>query len=257
MKTQTMLAAAALVLSAGTGSATGAAAQETEESESWRAEAGLALTSSGGNENLTVITTEFGITHLETERYEMALGGRFRYGRSEGEDVAQNLRGTANVDLYPEAGWSPFLFATAEQDPFRKLDVRLNSGGGLKRTFWRDEWDEVSLSTAMLYSYENLDVMPADSVGDGITQTARWSVRSRARRRLGEGSRVEQIVYFQPAWNYVEDYLLESESSVRVALTQSLAVTSTLLYSRDSTPALDVDPDDWSIAVGLSMATTW
>jgi hypothetical protein len=171
--------------------------------------------------------------------------------------VAQNLRGTATLDLFPQAGWSPFLFATAEQDPFRKLDLRLNTGGGIKRTFWQEEWDEVSLSGAMLYSYENLDVTPADSVGDGITQNARWSVRGRARRQFGEGTRAEQLVYFQPAWNYVEDYLLESQTSIRVALTRTLAFTSTLLYSRDSTPALDVDPDDWSIAAGLTMATTW
>ncbi|NIP78861.1 MAG: DUF481 domain-containing protein, partial [Gemmatimonadetes bacterium] len=144
-------------------------------------------------------STEIGLTRLETSAYELSLDGRFRYGRSEGEDVAQNLQGTLTFDVWPEARWSPFLFATGEQDPFRKLDLRLNGGAGLKHTFWRDDWDEVSLSGAVLYSYENLEV--ADTLGDGITRMALWSWRVRGRRELSEGSRLEQVVFYQPAWN--------------------------------------------------------
>ncbi len=33
--------------------------------------------------------------------------------------------------------------------------------------------------------------------------------------------------------------------------------TTSLLYERDSTPAPDVKPDDWNIALGFSLATRW
>jgi hypothetical protein len=236
-----------------------AAAQEAEEPEGeperWEAEVGLAFTSSGGNEDLTVLTTEAGISRLETSVYELAVNSRFRYGRSDGRDVAQDLHGSINLDLWPEARWSPFLFATGEKDPFRKLDVRFNGGAGLKHTFWSSDRDEVSLSGAVLYSYENLEV--ADSLGDGITRVALLSWRARARRELSEGSRVEQVVFYQPAWNELDDYLVESRTSARLAFSEQLAFTATALYKRDSTPAPDVEPDDWSIAVGLSLATKW
>jgi hypothetical protein len=232
------------------------AAQDAgEEPDRWAAEAALSLNSSGGNQSLTLITTELGLTHLRTDAYELDLGTRFRYGRSNGEDVAQDLSGSVTLDLWPAATWSPFLFATGEKDPFRRLEVRVTGGAGLKRTFWQEDWNEASLSAAVLYSYENLEL--ADSMGDGVTQTARWSGRGRVRREIREGTRFEQVVFFQPAWDRLADYLLESRSTGRVALSEALAVTASVIYERDSTPAPEVEPDDWSVALGLSLATRW
>jgi hypothetical protein len=233
----------------------GEAEAETEPVEDrWGAEIGFALNTSGGNEDLTVLTTELGLSHLETTAYELTFRGRFRYGRSDGTEVARNLRGTLNAELWPGESWSPFIFATAEHDPFRRLDVRLNSGSGIKRTFWRQGWSDVSLSSALLYEHERIapDALPAE-----ITHKARWSFRGRARHRVREGARVEQVVFFRPAWGRVGDYLLEAQTTGRVALSESLAVTSSFLFQRDSTPPTEVSPDDWSLTIGLSLATGW
>lgn len=231
------------------------AAQEEEDPDRWSAEAGLALAASGGNEDLTVFATNLGLTRLETDAYEVALKTRFRYGRNNGETVAENLHGELNLDLWPAADWSPFLFATGERDPIKQLESRLNGGAGLKRTFWQEDWSEVSVSSAMLYSHENLEV--PDSLGDGITRTARWSFRTVARTELGAGSKIQQTVFFQPAYDRLVDYQLESVTDLRVALSERLAFTTVLLYQRDNTPAPDVKPDDYSITVGLSLSTQW
>lgn len=231
------------------------AAQEAEDPDHWSAEAGLALNTAGGNQELTVFTTNLGLTRLETDAYELSMSTRFRYGRSEGEKVAENLQGQVELDLWPEATWSPFLFATAEQDPFKQLDVRLNSGVGAKRTFWQEDWNEASLSAAVLYSYEDLAV--PDSLGDGVSKTARWSVRARYRKELRPGSRLEQVVMFLPAWDRMKDYQLESVTDLRIALSEQLSFTTTFLYQRDNLPAPEVKPDDYSLAVGLSLATAW
>ena len=231
-------------------------AQETgEEPDTWSAEAGLTLQASGGNESLTAFTTALGLGHLRPGVAEFSANTRFRYGESEGEKVAQNLRGDLTMDLWPQANWSPFLFATAEQDPIKKLEARVNGGAGAKRTFLQDGWNEVSVSGAILYSYENLEV--ADSLGDGVNQTARWSWRVRGRKELGEGSRLEQVVFFLPAWDRLADYQLESVTKLRLALNKTLSFTTDILYQRDNTPAPDVGPDDYSISVGLSLATQW
>lgn len=233
-------------------------AQEAPE-DSWNAEAGLTLQASGGNESLTAFTTTLGLTHLRTDVFEFSTDVRFRYGQSTvdstTETVAENYRANMSMDLWPEATWSPFVFATAERDPIKKLQARVNGGAGAKRTFWQEDWSEISLSGAVLYSYENLDV--ADSLGTGITQTARWSWRIRGRKELGEGTRLEQTVFFQPAWDRLADYQLESLTRVRVALNESLSFTTDILYQRDNTPAPDVKPDDYSISLGLSLATKW
>ena len=230
-----------------------AAAQDAPP-ERWGFEMGLALNSAGGNEDLTVFTSTVGLTHLQKEAFELGFNGAVRYGRSAGEEVAQNMRATINFDFRPEARWTPFVFASGEKDPFRKLDLRFNGGAGAKRTFWRDGWSEVSLSGAALYDHENLELAVP---GDEITRTARWSWRARARRELSDRSRFEQVFFYRPEWQHANDYLLESFSSVRLGVTESLALNLTFLYERDSTPAPDVEPDDWSLATGISLKTRW
>ncbi|MEJ2502557.1 MAG: DUF481 domain-containing protein [Gemmatimonadota bacterium] len=234
-------------------------AQDDDPPPRWAAEVGFGLTTSGGNEKLTVLATNISVTRLDTDQYELDAGTRFRYGRSGGEDVAQNLRGNIGLDLWPRAKWSPFLFADAENDPFKRLRLRLNAGAGVKHTFYQEEWDEVSFSGALLYSREMLTV--ADSLagvpGAGISQTARWSWRGRARFDFGDGRRLEHTVFYQPAWDDFGDYLLEAVASARWALNTHLAFTTTLRYDRDSTPPPEVVADDWSLSVGLTLANRW
>ena len=221
----------------------------------WSAEAGLTLQASGGNQSLTAFTATAALGHLRPDVFEANLNGRFNYGETDGQRVAENLRGELTVDLWPQAAWSPFLFATAEEDPIKKLEARLNAGAGAKRTFWQEGWNEVSSSVSLLYSYENLAV--ADSLGTGVTETARWSLRITGRKELGAGSRLEQIVLFQPAWDHIDDYQLESVTKFRLALSEQLSLATEVLYQRDNTPAPEVGPDDYSISVGLSLATEW
>lgn len=251
------LAALPLLTAALLVGASGLDAQDAAEADPdrWSGEVGFALNASGGNEQLTVLTTSVGLSHLETSRYELSFDGRYRYGRTQGEEVARNLRGGLTLDISPDGRWTPFLFATGESDPFKKLDARINGGGGLKHTFWREEWSEVSLSGALLASYENLEV--ADSLGDGVTTTALWSWRGRVRREFGEGRRLEQVVFYQPEWDSFGDYIFESHTTGRWALSRILSFTTSFLYEHDSTPAPEVKPDDWALAVGLSLATRW
>lgn len=234
-------------------------AQEEEQPDTaqkqWSAEAGLTLQASGGNQSLTAFTATAALGHLQPDVFEANLNGRFNYGEAEGERVAENLRGELTVDLWPQATWSPFLFATGEQDPIKRLEARLNAGAGAKRTFWQDGWSEVSSSVGLLYSYEDLAV--ADSLGTGVTNTARWDFRVTGRRELGTGSRLEQVVSFQPEWDHIEDYQLESVTRFRLALSEWLSLATEVLYQRDNTPAPEVGPDDYSISVGLSLATEW
>lgn len=234
--------------------ATGLQAQDQpEDPDRWKGEVGLSVNGSGGNERLTVITGQLGLAHLETNRYELDFNGRARYGRSEGVEVARSVRGSLSAEFRPAARLSPFLSGTAEHDRFRRVDLRMNTGAGFKHTFWREGWSDVSLSGALLYWYEQL----ARDDSDGPTHTARWSWRGRARHRLDSGARLEQTVFYQPTWERLDDYVLEAQTTVRLALSQSLSLNSSFLYQRDSTPAPEVAPDDWSIAVGLSLATTW
>lgn len=233
-----------------------AAQAEEQTPPRWAFSFGLALNSSGGNERLTVGTAQTRLTRLQTDAFELALSARTRYGRSQGEEVARNVRAGINLDLFPEDRWSPFLFTTVEHDPFKRLDIRATGGFGAKRVFWKEgDWSDVSLSGAVLFSYETL--APTDSEPGAVARQFRWSWRFRARRRFGTGLELEHVTFYQPLLDRSVDFLAESRTAGRVAVTEHVSFAVAYLLEYDNAPPPDVRPEDWALTVGVEMSTRW
>lgn len=243
------------LLMAAAPAAAGAQAPTQDGVERWGYELNLALTSVGGNEDLTVLTTEMRLTRLETDAFELELTGRVRYGRSQGQEVSRNLLGSVKLDLVPEQPWTPFIFSTVEHDRFRKLDLRVNSGGGVKYNVWRSPIAELSTSLAALHSHENFVADPA--LPAAPVNRARWSLRVRGFRALNDALRVEHLSFYQPVWDQAGDYLFSSRSSARLQLTTALAFGISYLFERDSTPPPEVEPDDHVFQVDANFRTRW
>jgi hypothetical protein len=220
--------------------------------ERWRAVFDLLFSGSAGNQDLLVFTTGARLTHLEKERFEMELSAQARYGHSEGREVARSLRGGWKLDVNPQDRWSPFVFGTLEHDPFRRLNVRANGGGGVRYAIVDRPDAHLSLSAAALYSYEDIDVR-LDSAVDQFRQTARQSWRLKVGRGLPSNVRMEQVTFYQPRFAAPGDYLLTAESSLRARLNTRLSLKLMHAYERNSAPPEDVRPDDHRFEAGLSV----
>jgi hypothetical protein len=226
-------------------------APPTEPSR-WRAVVDLLFSGASGNQDLVVLTSGARVTHLEKQRFEMEVSGQARYGRSEGKEVARNLRGGWKLDLSPQALWSPFVFGTVEHDPFRKLNVRASGGGGVKYSIVDRADAQLSISGAGLYSYEDVRVA-LDSAVDQFRQTGRSSWRVKGSRSFAGGVSLEQVAFYQPRFADVGDYLMTSESSLRAKLTSALSFKALYSFERDSTPPEDVRADDHRFEAGISV----
>lgn len=213
----------------------------------------LALTSSSGNENITVLTTGFKITHLITDDYELELTANYRYGMSAGEVVARNIKSDMKFDFQPEATFSPFLFASAERDPFRKLDLRAHGGAGAKYLLVSSDDTRVSFSLGALYSYEDRRLAEPTPDLAPFQREGRLSWRFKGRHELNDGIHLENTTYYQPVWNIGADYLFNSDTSVRMVVNKFLALSFGYTYERDSTPLPDVRPDDQLLRAGVSL----
>ncbi len=232
------------------------AAQETEqEADRYKTVLDLAFASTSGNQSVTLLTSDLSFTHLQPERYRLETGFAARFGRSEGEKVTENYKGQLDFALTPEEEWSPFLFGEAEHDPFKRLDIRSNTGAGARYRFWNEDRGEASFSGALLYSYENFAPDPEvpDSLFVESEQNARWSWRLKGERALTEGVTLEHVTFYQPIWDAFDDYLLSAQTTTRVRLTSVVALTVAYLYERDSTPPPDVGRDDRLFTVGVSI----
>lgn len=223
--------------------------------DSWAATVDLAFSGASGNDRTVLLTSGFTISHLKTERFELELSGSVRYGRSEGHEVARNLKTGIKLDLIPNATWSPFFMINAERDPFRKLDLRSSSGAGVKYTFLRSAAGTMSISAAVLHSYENFTTDPDLPLEP--RQAARWSWRFKGNRDFGERVRIENVTFYQPVWNRGSEYLLSMESSLRVPMTQRISLTLSHNYDRDSMAPAGVYKDDHLVKAGLTIETRW
>lgn len=218
-----------------------------QEPDRWAAALDLGFAGSSGNSDLTSLTTGVRLRHLETRSYKLEWSVAFTYGESRGEVVARNLQSKLDFDVGPAATISPFVFASAERDPFRRLDLRTRTGSGVKYTFYDEDPGEASLRLAAQYSRENFTGSEDPRMDGG------WSIEFSGNRELGESMKVENSTTFDPLFDNFGDYNVEARSVVSSRILSRLALTLSHTYSFDSTPAPDVGRTDQRVQAGLTI----
>lgn len=228
------------------------AQEESAPVDRWKLSTELSYTDQSGNRSLRLLTGGVRATHLQKEAFELDAAAETRYGESEGEVIARRHYGSLSLDLAPEGTWSPFLFADAERDRFKRLDARLSGGAGAKYTFHRarENRGSASVSLALLYSYENLAVTDDGRPG-GARDLARWSLRLKGSRELRPGLSLHHVAFYQPAWAEMADYLLRAETGANVLLLERVALSVTYQLQRNALPPEGVEPDDRILKTGL------
>jgi hypothetical protein len=224
--------------------------QQAEPAEDrWAAALDLGFASSSGNSDLTSLTTAVRMKHLQTNLFKLEWSVAFRYGESQGEVVARNLQSNLDFDDGPAARVAPFVFASAERDRFRKLDLWARTGSGVKYTFYRDAPGEASVRVAAQYSRENF----TSNAGLDPRTNGAWNMELRGNRELGSVVKVENITTFTPVFDDFADHNVDVSSKVSSRIFRHLALTLTHSYSYDSTPAADVERTDQRFQAGLTI----
>lgn len=235
-----------------------AAGQETVPDpppDSWSAVVDLAFSAASGNDQTMLLSSGFKVAHLQTERFILEVSGAVRYGRSEGREVARNLKSGAELNAVPGARLSPFVKVTGERDPFRKLDLRSGGHVGMKYSLWRSPMGSAQFSVAALYSYEsftNPGGPPLES-----RENARWSWWFKGSRKLGDRLRLENSTTYEPVWNRSSQFFFSSTSSANVPMSDQIAVFLSHEYAHDSMALPDVKKDDQLLKMGLTLRTKW
>lgn len=240
--------AAALALHA---SALPLSAQDTERPRRWDVTVDLGLNAAKGNTDLTVLSTGLGVKHLVTEEFRLEWNGSMRYGESEGEVVARNVRSQVSFDLHPEATLSPFFYADMERDPFRRMRLRSDGGAGAKYTLWRNGSEEASLSLAGLYSRQAFFPLATGELTP-VRTDARFSGRARVRRHFGD-ARVEHTSFFRPVLDELNDYTYDATTRVSTKLNQLISVAFTHIYRHNSQPPEGVGREDQTFQAGITV----
>ncbi len=228
------------------------AQQDTTRIDRWDGSAELSYTDQSAERSIRLLTAGFSISHLLTERYELSASTETRYGRADDEVIARNHHATLAFDFQPRETLSPFVFAEVERDRPRRLNLRASGGAGAKYTLFRGpaETDEASVSLALLSSYQNFGEAD-DEPARADRVRARWSLRARGSRELRPGLSVRQLSLVQPVWDDASNYLLRSESGLKMLLMEKAALSVVYQLTRNSEPPLGVEANERILKTGL------
>lgn len=225
------------------------AVQEPPAPRRWASTVDFGFTSASGNSEIVALTTGLKVRHLQTRAFKLEWSSTFRYGESGGDVVARNYQSKLDFDVGPQAAVAPFVFASAEHDPFRKLELRARTGSGVKYTFYREQPGEASVRIAAQYSRENF----TNAAAQGPRTDGGWSMEFRGTRSLADALRVENTTSWDPVFDDFGDYTLDLKSKVSSRITRRLALTLTHVYTYDSTPAPDVERTDQLFQAGITI----
>ncbi len=242
------------VLSAAMTLATPGPVHGQDRPDNWNVQLELGFNGASGNSSFSILRTGARAKHLSTDVTEFEVSTVVRYGKSEGKQIANDQRLSLKLDIWPKDTWSPFAFADASRDIIRKLDFRSSGGAGGKYTFWRSgETDDASISGALIWDYQNFVVTPGSTERQSES-LARWSMRAKATKTLGEGTTIENTTFWQPVWNHPADYVLNVTTSLSMQILDNVSLSIEHEYFHDSVPPPDVRPDDQKFSVLLKLA---
>lgn len=225
-----------------------------QDAERWRSALEFGFTGASGNSSFSILSASGSVTRLQQDRFELDLSTRLRWGRSDGEVIADDVQGTLKFDWTPDAVFSPFLFATASRDVIRNLDLRLLGGGGVKWTFLEpSEETKMSLSLAAVLDHENYD-LPVGAPGPEVVSVGRWSWRAKFDHEFGSGAAFQHVTFWLPRLSDWNDYLVDVSNSLSTRVLSNLSVVISHSYVHEEIPPPGAVRDDQRLSVVLRVS---
>lgn len=221
----------------------------------WNFAAEFSYTDQTGNKTLRLLTGGLKFSHRDKKTFELDGSLQSRYGQSEGEVVARNYFATINFSPYKQARITPSFSMKAERDPFKRLDVRFLGSAGAKITPYRPDKGngEISLFLMTSYEFQNLELRAADTSTDfdEFTHVPRWTMEMRGNQKVNESVTAYAQSSYEPSWGEMANYLLRSQTGLKVLLTERLALSMEYQFNRTNQPPEGVAPDDRLFKTGI------
>ena len=172
------------------------------------------------------------------------------YGETDGLKDENDLYSALTFDLFYDRMFSPFILQLTEFGYSREIDLRSQSGGGLKYTFVNIPEFKASISAAGIYDYTNLK----DKPGNNDSRTWRLSARLKFHSVLF-GGRIEisHTTFYQPSFKKLSNAIWRSESELSMPLTWFLKVTAAYLYKHEDVVPVGVKKSDHKLTFGLAV----
>jgi len=207
---------------------------------------GLAAKGSSGNSDKLSGEASGHVIWKHNRHLDMLVGS-FSYGRSRGvRDTNKSFAHIRHRYAWSDA-WGLEGFAQAQQNEFAQLKLRTLIGGGIRWSYLQQGWDW-HIGLGSFYEREQLRAAaatPSSHLWRGNTYLA-------LHHAFNDRVRMQNTLYYQPAWTDTADYRLLDDAALHVALTEHLDLKLIIEIAQDSRPPAGISHTDISYTTGLS-----
>lgn len=169
------------------------------------------------------------------------------YGKS-GGIVDQNeafVHGRRIANITSKTAWE--VFSQLEQDEFARLKLRAIGGGGLRFLLGeKNPQQALFVGTGLFYSHELID-----DDEDTIEKAVKGNLYLLFKRKLTENAAFVNTVYMQPNVTSVNDFRILERATLKVSITNRIAIKLDMEVKHDNTPPVDVNKTDIKYTTGF------
>lgn len=180
----------------------------------------------------------------KTDIDRWTAGGTYLFGRQKDQDTGEKVTTTDNwnvrtkYDYFINPQWYAYGNVKVESDEIARLRLRVTPGAGMGYQ-WTDAPEfKFSTEAGLTYVYERFD--PSEEPEDGFRDRREY-LGGRLAYKM-EGQAVENVNWFHnveylPSFMDLNDYMVNADLGLRVAMTGSLFLEYKFTFSYDAQPA--------------------
>jgi len=227
----------------------------TPEAPHWKTTGEFSFTDVSGNRSLSLLTARAGFGRRGGDALDLTATLGVRYGRSSGDVAVEDYATGGEMRFRPKGVVSPFVNVSGTRDDIRNIAVRIAVAAGADVNLAHERDRTLSVGLALLQDYEShqgTDSTPASPA----TSLTRFNLRITGKLPLRPGVSIVHRSTVEPVAGDLGDYLLTSETGLRVQVAGSAAVQTTWRFNRDTSPPDGVQfRNDRTLTVGIVLGT--
>ncbi|MEO6695393.1 MAG: DUF481 domain-containing protein, partial [Ignavibacteria bacterium] len=182
---------------------------------------------------------------------ESILAISLGYGESKGKKDANDFSAAFTTDLFYKNIWSPFVLQYTEYNFASGIDIRSQTGAGIKYVIINDADHKTSVSVAGIYDYTKL----VDKPGNYTNQTTRVSVRFRTKQILLDNKLEFSFTsFYQPSVKNIKNAINRFETNLKIPLSKHFSVNSTYRFIEDDVVSVGRKRMDTKLTFGVGVS---
>jgi len=202
-----------------------------------------------GNTNKLYLQSK-GELKADLNNFEGILYASYGYGEAKGRKDDNNFILSFTGDFFRTRKFTPFILQILEYNFAKGIDIKSQSGAGLKYTFIKNNKHKSSVSAAIIYDYTNLIQKPENYDMEII----RLSMRLKTRQELFDSRMILSFTgFYQPMMIDFSAHNIRIECSVDFPIVHKIYFRSSYLYTFEDVVSVGRKRADNKLTFGLGI----